>query len=173
MVQQLSLLSWDNENFPTATILFYKFHSFIHQWLYSSLLGPGLFFSFVIFFIQTVGFLWWVINPSQCRYLHTGQYKHRIKAHTNIHALSGIRTHDPRARANEGSSCIIPRGHSDRRFIAYSVKNTLKTCIQRLIIGARNARRLCVHYMVITVYRHKPNVHTKLGNRLAELKAKR
>jgi hypothetical protein len=33
------------------------FHSFIHQRIYSSLLGPGLFFSSVIFFTQTVGLL--------------------------------------------------------------------------------------------------------------------
>jgi hypothetical protein len=32
-------------------------HSFIHQWFYSPLLGPGLFFSFVIIFTQTVGLL--------------------------------------------------------------------------------------------------------------------
>jgi hypothetical protein len=58
-------------------------HSFIHQWLYSHLLGPGLFFSFVIFFTQTVGLLGRVISPSQGRYLHTGQHKHRINAYTH------------------------------------------------------------------------------------------
>jgi hypothetical protein len=45
-------------------------HSFIHLWLYSPLLGPGLFFTFTIFFTQTVGLLGWVISPSQGRYLH-------------------------------------------------------------------------------------------------------
>jgi hypothetical protein len=40
-------------------------HSFIHQWLYSPLLGPGVFFSFVIFFSQTVGLLGRGISPSQ------------------------------------------------------------------------------------------------------------
>jgi hypothetical protein len=63
-------------------------HSLIHQWFYSHLLGPDLFFSFVIFFTQTVGLLGRVIN------LHTGQHKHKINAHTDIHALSGIRTQD-------------------------------------------------------------------------------
>jgi hypothetical protein len=63
---------------------------FIHRWLYSSLLGLGLFFSFVIFFsTQTVELLGRVINPSQCRYLNTGQHKHRINAHRDVHALSG------------------------------------------------------------------------------------
>jgi hypothetical protein len=69
--------------------------SFIPHRLYSTLLGPGLFLSFVIFFTQTVGLLGRVISPSQGRYLHTGQHEHKINAHTNMHALSGIRTHDP------------------------------------------------------------------------------
>jgi hypothetical protein len=43
------------------------------------------------------------------------QHKHRINAHTDIHALSGIRTRNPRVRASEDSSCLRPRGHCDRR----------------------------------------------------------
>jgi hypothetical protein len=80
--------------------------SFIHQWLYSPLLGPG-FFSFVVFFTQSVGLLGRVISPSCGRYLHTGQHKHRINAHTNILALSGIRTHDPSVRASEDRAAIV------------------------------------------------------------------
>jgi hypothetical protein len=30
---------------------------------------------------------------------------------TDIHALSGIRTHDPSVRASEDNSCLRPRGH--------------------------------------------------------------
>jgi hypothetical protein len=73
-------------------------YSFIHQFLYSPLLGPGLFFSSVIFFIQSVGLLGRVISLSQGRYLHKGQHKQRINAHTDIYALSGIQTHDPSVR---------------------------------------------------------------------------
>jgi hypothetical protein len=40
------------------------------------------------------------VNSSQGRYLHN----HRINAHTNIHASSGIRTHDRSVRAGENSS---------------------------------------------------------------------
>jgi hypothetical protein len=81
-----------------------------------SLLGTGLFLvSFVIFFSQTEGLLGRVISPSQGRYLHTGQHKHRINAHTDIHALSGIRTHDPSFRTSEDSSCLRTRGHRDRQ----------------------------------------------------------
>jgi hypothetical protein len=31
--------------------------------------------------------------------------------HTDIHASSGIRTHDASVRAGEGGSCLRPRGH--------------------------------------------------------------
>jgi hypothetical protein len=105
-------------------------HSFIHSpmALQPSLLGPGLFFSFVIIFTQTVGPLGRVISPSQGRYLHTRQHKHRIDANTDIHALSGIRTNDPSVRASEGSSCLRLRGHRDRPLIWspwwYLVKST-------------------------------------------------
>jgi hypothetical protein len=86
-------------------------YSFIHQWLCSLLLVSDLFFIFVIFFAKTVGLLGRVISPSQSRYLHTGQHKHRINAHTDTHALSGIRIHDPRVRTSECSSRLRPRGH--------------------------------------------------------------
>jgi hypothetical protein len=58
-----------------------------------------------IFFTQTVGLLGRVIGPSQGRYLRTGQRIHKIKAHTDIYALSGIRTQDPSVRASEDNSC--------------------------------------------------------------------
>jgi hypothetical protein len=89
-------------------------YSFIHHLLYSPLFGPGVFFSFVILFTQTAGLLGRVISPSQGLYPHTGQHKHRINAHTDIHALSGIRTHDLSVRASEDSSRLRPRGHRDR-----------------------------------------------------------
>jgi hypothetical protein len=88
--------------------------SFIHQWLYSALLAPALFFSPVIILTQSVGLLGRVIIPSQGLYLNTGQHKHRTNAYTGIHALSGIRTHDPSVRASEDSSFRRPRGHCDQ-----------------------------------------------------------
>jgi hypothetical protein len=40
------------------------------------------------------------------------------RIHTpNIHALSGIRTHDPSVQANEDSSCFRPRGYFDRLWV--------------------------------------------------------
>jgi hypothetical protein len=88
-------------------------YSFIHQWLYNRLLDHGLFISFVIFFTQTVGPLGRVISPSQGRYLHRDQHKHRINAHTDIHALSGIQT---TISVFEGAKTVhlTPRGHCDR-----------------------------------------------------------
>jgi hypothetical protein len=58
-------------------------HSFIRQWIYSPLLGPGLFFSFVIFFTQTVGLLGREISSSQDRCLHrtTQTQNKRIHRH--------------------------------------------------------------------------------------------
>jgi hypothetical protein len=39
---------------------------------------------------------------------------YRIDAHnTDIHAVSGIRTHDPSVLLSEDSSCLRPRGHCD------------------------------------------------------------
>jgi hypothetical protein len=90
------------------------------QELYSPLLGLGLFFSFVNFFTQSVGLLGREMSPSQGRYLHTGQHKHRKNAHTDIHALSGIRNHNPSIRA---SSCLRPHGHCDRQDYTYRPYN--------------------------------------------------
>jgi hypothetical protein len=59
-------------------------HSFIHQCLYSPLLGPGFFFSSVNFFSKTVGLLGRGISPSQGPYLHIEQQKHRINTQTSM-----------------------------------------------------------------------------------------
>jgi hypothetical protein len=74
------------------------------------MLDPGLFFSFVIIFTNSVELLGRVISPSQGSYRHTGQHKHRIHTQTST-LLSGIRAHDPSVRAGDGSSCLRPHGH--------------------------------------------------------------
>jgi hypothetical protein len=79
--------------------------------------GPRPLIQFRNHFSQTVGLLGRVISPSQGRYQNTGQHKHRINSNThtpNIHALSGIRTYDPRVRASKDNSCLTPRGYRDR-----------------------------------------------------------
>jgi hypothetical protein len=45
------------------------------------LAGSWLRFQFLDLFTQSVGLLGRGISPSQVRYLHTGQHKHRINAH--------------------------------------------------------------------------------------------
>jgi hypothetical protein len=69
----------------------------------------------IIMASQSVGLLGRGISPSQDRYLHTEQRKHRKNAHsTDVHASSRIRAHDPSVRASEDSSCLRPRGNCDR-----------------------------------------------------------
>jgi hypothetical protein len=53
------------------------------------------------------------ISPSQGRYLHTQQHKHRINAHKH-HASSGIRTHDHSVQVGDDCSCLSQGGHCDR-----------------------------------------------------------
>jgi hypothetical protein len=64
---------------------------------------------FLDLFTQSVGLLGRGISPSQGRYLHTEQ------THTDIHASSGIGTHDPSVGACEDISYLRPRGHCDRQ----------------------------------------------------------
>jgi hypothetical protein len=81
-------------------------------WPYSPLLGLGLLFSYLILYI--VGRITWTGEQPVARPLPT----HRINVHnTDIHALSGIRTHDPSVQASEVSSCLRPRGHCNRPVI--------------------------------------------------------
>jgi hypothetical protein len=89
------------------------FH-FFFPWRYSRNLGLGLppwnsLFQFgFLDFRQSVGLLGRVISSSQGIYLYINTEK-RTHTHTkilNIHALSGIRTHDPGFRASESSSCF-------------------------------------------------------------------
>jgi hypothetical protein len=56
-------------------------------------LGRLIYRRFLELFRQMVGLLGRVISPSQGLYLH--RKTQNRKTRTNIHALSGIRTHDP------------------------------------------------------------------------------
>jgi hypothetical protein len=86
-------------------------HSFING--STALCWPWPFIQFRNLF-YTDGRIPWTSDQPVAR-LYTGKHKHRINAHTDIHALSGIRTHDPSFRASEDISCLRPRGHRDRR----------------------------------------------------------
>jgi hypothetical protein len=59
------------------------------------------------------------LNPGSARReaaTYTQDNKNTELTQPDIHALSGIRTHDPSVRASEGSSSLRPRGHPDRPF---------------------------------------------------------
>jgi hypothetical protein len=116
---------------PTCTYFFFHpysctvlsfFHSFFHQWLCRHLSGPGLFFRVVIFF-YAYGRIPWTSDQPDARPLpiHRTTQTQNKSTHTykHIHVLSGIRIHDPSIRASEDSSCLRPRGHSDRRPVIY------------------------------------------------------
>jgi hypothetical protein len=64
----------------------------------------------------------WTSDQPVARLLPT--HKHRINAHTDIHGLSGIRTHDPSFWASEESLCLRPRGTCNRQLIKYRDKFT-------------------------------------------------
>jgi hypothetical protein len=56
---------------------------FFFRWLFQPIQGPGLLFSSIIIFSQTVGLHGRVISLLQGHYLNTGQHKHRINAYTH------------------------------------------------------------------------------------------
>jgi hypothetical protein len=82
-------------------ILFICFFFALHPF------GPWQLFSFLI--LYRVGRTSWTV---QSRYLHTEQYKQRINSHTDIHASSGIRTHNFSVWAGEDSSYLTRRQRS-------------------------------------------------------------
>jgi hypothetical protein len=60
--------------------LFLMLSIYLSLWLYGPFVGPSLLFQFLK--LYTVGRTSWTgISPSQGRYLHTEQHKHRINAH--------------------------------------------------------------------------------------------
>jgi hypothetical protein len=81
-------------------------------WLYSPLLCLGPFFSF--FVLYTVGRTPWAEDEPVARPLPNTEHKHRKRVHNiDIHAVCGIRTHDPSVRVSERNSC-----HCDGRYEA-------------------------------------------------------
>jgi hypothetical protein len=83
-----------------------------------ALVDLGRFFSFLIY-TQFVGLL---LRGSARRKAAT--YTQNKRTHTDIHALSGIRTHDPSVRADEDGSCLRPRGHCARLIIIIMIINS-------------------------------------------------
>jgi hypothetical protein len=87
--------------------------SFIHLWLCSPSLNLGCFFSLLIFY--TVDRTPWTWDQSDVIPLPAHRTTTNTEeTHTDIHASSGIRTHDPNIWAGEDNSCPRPGSHCDR-----------------------------------------------------------
>jgi hypothetical protein len=108
---------------PNTILLTNLLRYFFFLWCYSPNLGLGLppwnspFHLGLLYLRHSVGLLGRVISSSQGLYLYTNKEK-RTHTHTqtlNIHAQSGIRTHDPGFRASEDSECLRPLGYRDRQ----------------------------------------------------------
>jgi hypothetical protein len=66
-----------------------------------------------------------VISSSQGLCLFTSTEKRMHTQTPNVHALSGIRTHDPSFRASEDSACLRPLSYRDRLWYVYTVFKTI------------------------------------------------
>jgi PDZ domain-containing secreted protein len=86
-------------------------HCTIYLWLYSPLLDLGHFFSFLIYTVCSTS---WNGDQPVARPLATQRTTQTQNKRTQIHALSGTRTHDPIVQAGEENSCLRPLGRCDR-----------------------------------------------------------
>jgi hypothetical protein len=106
-------------------------------------------------FTQSVRLLGRRISPSHGRYLHTEQ------THTDNHASSGIRTHDPSVWAGTDGLCLIPRWHCDRQ-ISYVTPHNCSTSNDfthtvswnRMVIPRRNKRAVSIFALSRAVGEH-------------------
>jgi hypothetical protein len=96
----------------------------IFQWLFQPIQGPGLLFSSVIIFTQTVGLLRRVISPLQGRYLNTGQHKHRINAYTHQTTMPWV-GFEPTIQASERAKTVHDL---DRAATVISALKPIITC---------------------------------------------
>jgi hypothetical protein len=103
--------------------------------------GPWPLLQFLNIFTQAVGLLGRVISPSQGRYAHAGQHKHRINARTDIHVLRGIRIYDPSVRAGEDYSCLRPRPLWSAAIAILSQFSPIKTSVYLLQTQLLHNRR--------------------------------
>jgi hypothetical protein len=112
---------FENLNFNITTFVDIFFFSL---WLYSPL-TLGRLFSFLILYTvgrtPSTGDQPFAVPP--CTHRTTQTQK---KTHIDIHASSGIQTHDPSVRADEDGSCLRPCSHRDRysRYHLYKGKSS-------------------------------------------------
>jgi hypothetical protein len=80
--------------------------------------------------LYTVGRTPWTEDQPVARSLPAHRTAQTPNKRTDIHASSGIRTHDPSVREGEDSSCLRPRCHCDRLF--YS-KNKIRVTSELIV----------------------------------------
>jgi hypothetical protein len=78
--------------------------------------GPRSLIQFRNHFSQMVGLLGRVISPSQGRYLHTGQHKHRINAYPHKHPCFKWDSSPRSQRPSEWRQFMTDRGYYVRPF---------------------------------------------------------
>jgi hypothetical protein len=129
------------------------------------------FFFFSIFVIlQAVGLLLRVISSSQGLYLNTGQHKQNKYIHIpNIHALYGIRKHDPGFRASEDSTCLRPLCYRDRQVSGLTwgkypsrISNKLPEIFDVMFFLSSSSRILAMSYTLHChmIEKHLPTQHS-------------
>jgi hypothetical protein len=75
-----------------------------------------------------------MVDQPVARPLPTQGNTNRINAHnTDIHVLSGIRTHDPSVRVSEDSSCFRPRGHCGQQCKSLATQLFTTMCENRIV----------------------------------------
>jgi hypothetical protein len=100
--------------------------------------------SFLNYFRHMVGLLGRVISPSQGLYLHrTTQHR---KTRTNIHALSGIRTHDP--------SNLPAKTHASDRTATVTGNKDIKIKKLLKLTGQNVFARILLCCNSLSVYEH-------------------
>jgi hypothetical protein len=104
----------------------------LHIFIQSSMalqlcVGPWLLLHFYNRF-YTDGRTPWRSDQPVARPLPTHRKTQTQNKPTDIHALSGIRIHDPRVRVSENSSCLRPRGHRRQPFVHCSTNYKLYCC---------------------------------------------
>jgi hypothetical protein len=110
--------SWENLMGRCDTFSKNDYFPFFFHWFFQPIRGPGLLFSSVIIF--TDGRTPWTSDQPVARPLskhRTTQTQNKSMHILNIHALSGIRTHDPSVRG-EDSSCLRQLGYGDWRLFS-------------------------------------------------------
>jgi hypothetical protein len=121
-MSQLLQLSKSNLHFSKVKLRVLVFINLAITFFFSMALpyhsGPRSLIQFRNHFSQKGGTPWTSDQPV-ARPLpkhRTTQTQNKRIHRPNIHALSGIRTHDPSVRASEESSCLRSRGYCDRQF---------------------------------------------------------